>query len=52
MFTVAKQLAKKEKIASNGYRLIINCKEHGGQEVYHLHMHLVGGKPLGPMLIK
>tara|TARA_B100001750_G_C15518290_1_gene609174 strand:- start:656 stop:1021 length:366 start_codon:yes stop_codon:yes gene_type:complete len=52
LFTVAKQLAKKEKIASNGYRLIINCKEHGGQEVYHLHMHLVGGEPLGPMLIK
>lgn len=50
LLTVAAKLAKQEKIADNGYRLIINCNEHGGQEVYHLHLHLVGGKPLGPML--
>ena len=50
MFTVAKQLAKEEGIDENGYRLIINCNRHGGQEVYHIHMHLVGGQPLGPML--
>ena len=50
MFTVAKKLAKEEGIAANGYRLIVNCNEHGGQEVYHLHMHLVGGQPLGRML--
>jgi histidine triad (HIT) family protein len=35
-----------------GYRLIVNCKEHGGQEVYHLHMHLLGGRALGPMLTR
>jgi histidine triad (HIT) family protein len=50
MVTVARDLARAEAIAANGYRLIINCNQHGGQEVFHLHMHLVGGKPLGPML--
>jgi histidine triad (HIT) family protein len=50
LFTVARDLAKQEGIAENGYRLIINCNDHGGQEVYHLHLHLVGGKPLGPMI--
>ena len=51
LFTVAKKLAKQEGIAENGYRLIVNCNGHGGQEVYHIHMHLVGGEPLGPMLV-
>ncbi|MBD1576807.1 MULTISPECIES: purine nucleoside phosphoramidase [Vibrio] len=51
LFTVAKKLAKQEGIAENGYRLIVNCNAHGGQEVYHIHMHLVGGQPLGPMLV-
>ncbi len=50
MITVAKKLAKEEGIAEDGYRLIINCNDHGGQEVYHLHMHLLGGQPLGSML--
>lgn len=51
MITVAAKLARQEGIAEEGYRLIINCNQHGGQEVYHLHMHLVGGKALGPMLM-
>ena len=50
MFTAAAQIAQKEGIAEDGYRLIINCKKHGGQEVNHLHMHLLGGKRLGRML--
>jgi histidine triad (HIT) family protein len=50
MFIVARDLAKQEGIAENGFRLIVNCNQHGGQVVYHLHMHLVGGAPLGPML--
>ena len=50
MFTVARHLAKQEGISDNGYRLIMNCNEHGGQEVYHIHLHLVGGKKLGKML--
>jgi len=52
MITVAKKLAQEEGIAEDGYRLIINCNAHGGQEVYHIHMHLLGGQPLGPMLAK
>jgi histidine triad (HIT) family protein len=51
MFTVAKKLAKEEGIAEDGYRLLVNCNSHGGQEVYHIHMHLVGGRPLGPLLM-
>lgn len=50
MITVAKKLAKDEGIDEAGYRLIINCNKDGGQEVYHIHMHLLGGCPLGPML--
>ncbi len=50
LFIVARKVAEQEGIAQSGYRLIVNCKEHGGQEVDHLHMHLVGGQPLGPML--
>lgn len=50
LFSVAARLARQEGIAEKGYRLIINCNEHGGQEVFHLHLHLIGGKPLGPMI--
>jgi histidine triad (HIT) family protein len=50
MITVARKIAETMGIAESGYRLIINCKHDGGQEVYHLHMHLVGGKRLGRML--
>ncbi|TXH98574.1 MAG: purine nucleoside phosphoramidase [Rheinheimera sp.] len=52
LFTVARKLAAEAGIAENGYRLIVNCNQHGGQEVFHLHMHLVGGKALGPMLAR
>ena len=52
MMIVARDLARNEGIAANGYRLIINCNAHGGQEVYHLHLHLIGGRPLGPMLVR
>ena len=52
MFTVARRVAAQEGIAESGYRLLVNCNRDGGQEVYHLHMHLFGGRPLGPMLKK
>ena len=42
----AKDLAKELDIAESGYRLIFNCNPDGGQVVYHLHMHLIGGTPL------
>ena len=50
LFVVAKNLADKENISADGYRLLVNCGAHGNQEVFHLHMHLVGGRPLGRML--
>ncbi len=52
MFTVARKLAADAGISENGYRLIMNCNNHGGQEVYHIHMHLVGGQQLGAMLAR
>lgn len=50
MFSVAAQIARAEGIDERGYRLIVNCNKGGGQEVYHLHMHLCGGSNLGPVL--
>lgn len=50
LFIVAAQLAQKEGIDESGYRLLVNCNKDGGQEVFHLHMHLLGGRRLGPML--
>lgn len=50
LFIVARQLAEQEGIAEDGYRLVINCGRHGNQEVYHLHMHLLGGRPLGRLV--
>ena len=44
--TVARQLG----LVEPGYRLLANVGAHGGQEVAHLHVHLFGGEPLGPML--
>ncbi len=52
MHTVARKLAEDEGIAADGYRLIINCGAHGRQEVPHLHMHLLGGEDVGPMLMR
>lgn len=50
MILVAAKIAHQEGIAESGYRLIINCNDDGGQEIRHLHMHLIGGRPLGPMI--
>lgn len=50
MFTAAKKIAQDLGIAESGYRLIVNVNEHGGQEVYHIHMHLLGGERVGPMV--
>lgn len=52
MLVVAARIAREEGIAESGYRLIINCGEHGRQEVMHLHLHLLGGADVGPMLTK
>lgn len=52
MVRTAAKIAEAEGIAQDGYRLLINCRNHGGQEVPHLHLHLLGGRPLGPMLAR
>ena len=52
LFLAARQIAEQEGIAASGYRLIVNCNHDGGQEVYHLHMHLVGGRRMGPMVMR
>ncbi len=52
MMSVAQRLAREEGIHESGYRLIINCGEHGRQEVPHIHMHLLGGDDVGPMITR
>ena len=47
MFQTAKDMALKFGIDKSGYRTIFNCNEDGGQTVYHIHLHLVGGRTFG-----
>jgi histidine triad (HIT) family protein len=46
LFSVGKILAEQNGIAASGYRLVINTGPHGGQSVFHLHVHLIGGRHL------
>jgi len=46
----AAAVAKAEGLAGDGFRLIFNTGGHGGQEVFHVHAHVLGGKPLGAMV--
>lgn len=53
MFLAVKEIAEQKNLSEDGYRLIINNGSAAGQEVFHLHMHILGGKKkLGPMLSK
>lgn len=49
LFNVARQIAKEQGIAESGYRLVNNVNADGGQVVYHLHIHLLGGTKLSPL---
>jgi histidine triad (HIT) family protein len=49
LLSVAAEIARSERL-SNGWRLIANTREHGGQEVPHLHLHVLGGRALGRMV--
>ena len=49
MIDAANEVAKAEKIDGSGYRLIFNVGPDAGQTVFHLHLHVLGGRPLGPM---
>lgn len=44
LFLAANEIAQKEKIADAGYRLVINCNPGAGQSVFHIHLHLLGGR--------
>lgn len=46
MVLAARQIARDKGIHENGYRLVMNCNEDGGQTVFHIHMHLLGGRPM------
>ncbi|WP_152205498.1 histidine triad nucleotide-binding protein [Marinobacter changyiensis] len=47
LFLVASRLAAEMGFAEQGYRAVMNCNEHGGQTVYHIHLHLLAGKAMG-----
>ncbi|WP_207062567.1 histidine triad nucleotide-binding protein [Motiliproteus sp. SC1-56] len=47
MHLVAAKLARQEGFADSGYRTVMNCQEAAGQTVFHIHLHVLGGKPLG-----
>ncbi|MCF2611519.1 MULTISPECIES: histidine triad nucleotide-binding protein [Fusobacterium] len=50
MYLAIAKIAKDLGIAEEGYRVITNCNEYGGQEVFHIHFHLLGGKKLGTLV--
>ena len=47
LLLTATQIARTERLEPSGYRLVINCGRDGGQTVSHLHVHLLGGRPMG-----
>lgn len=47
LFSAVNVIAEKAGIKQDGFRVVINCGKNAGQEVEHLHLHLLGGKPLG-----
>ena len=46
LFWVAGEIARREGFAEAGYRTVMNCNDNGGQTVYHIHLHLLGGRSL------
>ncbi|QSR34400.1 histidine triad nucleotide-binding protein [Marinobacterium iners] len=47
MIQAASKIAQQQGFDQDGYRTVFNCNTHGGQTVYHIHLHLLGGKPMG-----
>ena len=47
LVVAAAAYARREGFAADGYRVVVNCNEHGGQTVFQLHLHLLAGAPLG-----
>ena len=46
LYQVASRIAQDRKIADNGFRLVMNCNSDAGQTVFHIHLHLLGGRPM------
>ncbi len=46
LFTIARKIARDEGVAESGYRLVMNCGKGAGQSVFHVHLHLLGGRSL------
>lgn len=51
IYTVINKVAQEQGVKEKGYRVIVNCGEDGGQEVGHLHFHLLAGKKLGEKIV-
>lgn len=51
IYTVINKVAREQGIADDGFRVIINCGENGGQEVKHIHFHLLGGTKLSGKIV-
>jgi histidine triad (HIT) family protein len=47
MILAANKIAQAEGIVEEGFRCVLNCNEHGGQSVFHVHLHLLGGRQMG-----
>lgn len=47
LYRAAVQVARELEVAESGYRTLVNCNDEGGQDVFHLHMHLLGGRRMG-----
>ena len=46
LFTAARVIARQEGLADRGYRVVMNCNEDAGQSVFHIHLHMLGGRQL------
>lgn len=46
LYLAAKQIATQEGVAVRGYRTVMNCNAEAGQSVFHVHLHLLGGRPM------
>jgi len=46
LFQVANKLAQEKRIAERGFRLVMNCNPESGQTVFHIHLHVLGGRPM------
>jgi len=46
MYLAAQKIAADEGVAEPGYRLVMNCNSEAGQSVYHIHLHVLGGRPM------